>query len=401
MEEVFSVSVFTRRLKQAMAVEFGRVSVEGEISNFTAHRSGHWYFSIKDSGATLSCVMFRGNNQRMRWQPQVGDQVVIVGGIDVYAPHGKYNLIARQMMPAGAGDLQQQLEALKRKLAAEGLFDPNRKRPLPSMPRAIGVATSATGAALHDIIKVLDRRFPGITVYLAPCRVQGEGAANEIIGAIRRLCEHGKSEVLIVGRGGGSQEDLFCFNDERLARAIAASSIPIVSAVGHEVDVSIADLVADVRAATPSHAAEIVVPERESILLYVDDLGERLLAGMNRSIGKRRDALDALVLRHPRRKVMEGRSRNEELGARLRLAMTRDLKAKGARVQQVGGRLEALSPLAVLSRGYAVVECASGSGGAVRSADDLRVGQGIHIRLGSGALDADVTALQRVDVGDT
>jgi exodeoxyribonuclease VII large subunit len=258
MSGTYSVSTLTTELKQALAA-LGPVSVEGEVSQFTAHRSGHWYFTLKDRDAVLSCVMFRGNNQFMRWRPQVGDSVVVQGDLDVYAPQGRYSLITRRMEPAGAGDLQRQLEELKLKLSAEGLFDPARKQKLPQFPRAIGVATSPTGAALKDILRVLDQRFPGLPVYLAPCKVQGVGAVEEICAAIELLNEHGKSEVLIVGRGGGSQEDLFCFNEEAVARAIASSAIPVVSAVGHEVDVSIADLVADLRAATPSHAVELVV----------------------------------------------------------------------------------------------------------------------------------------------
>jgi exodeoxyribonuclease VII large subunit len=321
----------------------------------------------------------------------VGDRIVVSGALDVYAPRGRYNLIVRTLARAGAGDLQARLEALKRKLAAEGLFDPSRKRPLPPLPRAIGVATSATGAALHDILKVLGRRFPGVPVYLAACRVQGAEAPREIVQAIELLNAHGRADVLIVGRGGGSQEDLMAFNEESVARAIAASDIPVVSAVGHEVDVSIADLVADARAATPSHAAELVVPEREGLLLALDDLDARLRGGMERALRARRDRLGRIVLRHPRRQLAEARERVGLQGDALRRAWTRDLSRRRTGLQAAAGRLEALSPVAVLGRGYAV---ALHEGKAVRDARDLAPGAALEVRLHGGSVDTVVQAVR-------
>ena len=254
------VAELTEAIKENLEVAFGNVAVEGEIGAMTRHRSGHWYFNLVEGKVTLNAVMFRGNNQRINWEPQVGDKVVAVGGIDVYPPHGKYNLLVRNLMPSGEGARARALEQLKKKLAEEGLFDADRKRSLPYLPKSVGIATSATSAALQDMLNVLFRRFPCLTVYLAPCRVRGETAAEEVAEAIRLLNDHGKSDVIIAGRGGGAIEDLWAFNEEAVVRAIVASAIPVVSAVGHETDTTLADFAADVRAPTPSAAAELVGP---------------------------------------------------------------------------------------------------------------------------------------------
>lgn len=382
MNKPLSVSEFTRALKAMAERQFGDVRVEGELSFFTPHRSGHWYFAIKDAGAILNCVMFRGNNQSMRWEPMVGDRVIVSGGLDIYAPQGKYNLLVRRMERSGEGDLQRKLEELKRKLQAEGLFDPARKRRLPPLPRAIGVATSPTGAAFQDILKVLSRRFPGIPVYLAPCKVQGEGSPEEIAEAVDLLGRHGRSEVVIVGRGGGSQEDLAAFNEEIVARAVAACPVPIVSAVGHEIDVSICDLVADVRAATPSHAAELVVPERAGLLALVEDHERRLTNLIRREIQRRRDVLRRLTPKDPRRRVSDARLRADELSDRLFAAARRYVEQRRRVVELRQGRLDALSPLAVLNRGYAL---ALKDGHAVRSIAELAPGDALVVRLRGGS----------------
>lgn len=381
MSKAQSVSEFTRALKTMAERQFGDVRVEGELSFFTPHRSGHWYFAIKDEGAILNCVMFRGNNQGMRWQPNVGDRVIVSGGLDIYAPQGKYNLLVRRMERSGEGDLQRKLDELKRKLQAEGLFDQAKKRPLPALPKAIGVATSPTGAAFQDILKVLSRRFPTIPVYLAPCRVQGEGSAEEIAEAVELLGNHGRAEVVIVGRGGGSQEDLMAFNDEGVARAVAACPVPIVSAVGHEIDWSICDMAADVRAATPSHAAELVVPERDGLLQLVDDHQARLLRLIGREIQRRRELLKRLTPRDPRRRVADARLRADELSDRLFAASRRYLEQRRRVVELREGRLLALSPLAVLNRGYAL---ALKDGKAVRSTEDLGPGDVLDLRFRTG-----------------
>ena len=381
MPNPVSVSALANLLKTHVGEFFGEVHVCGEISNFTAHRSGHWYFAIKDQNAVINCAMFRGNNARCRFQPRTGDKVVVVGGMDVYAPQGRLNLIVRSMTEDGAGDLQRQLEELKKKLSAEGLFDPGRKQPLPSLPQTIGVATSPTGAAFQDILKVLSRRFPGRHILLSPCKVQGDGSAATVIEAIDRLVADGRSDVIIFGRGGGSPEDLMAFNDEQLARAIAACPIPTVSAVGHEVDVSISDLVADVRAATPSHAAELVVPERDAIQAYVDELTERLVTSMLRGIEQRRQRLSHIRLRTPAQRIADGRLRLDEMSDRLfRVADARLVQDRN-RLAHLSGRLDAMSPLRVLERGYVVVQ---GEEGAVTSADALNAGDAVQLRFHDG-----------------
>jgi len=383
-----TVTALASLLKSHVGEFFGNVTVVGEVSNFTAHRSGHWYFAIKDRNAVINCVMFRGNNARCRVQPASGDRVVITGGLDVYAPQGRLSLIARTMRPDGEGDLAAKLEALKQKLSAEGLFEPERKRALPPMPSVIGVATSPTGAAFQDVLKVLRRRFPGRHVLLSPCKVQGDGAADSVVEALARLEADGRAEVIIVGRGGGSAEDLMAFNDERLARAVAACRTPIVSAVGHEVDVSICDLVADVRAATPSHAAELVVPERDAILAYVDELSDRFSASMLRQVAARRERLSHIRLRDPKQRVVEGRLRLDELIDRLHMSAQARVGKERASVAQLGGRLDAMSPLKVLDRGYAVV---TDGERAVTTASGLSKGDAVRLRFQDGERGAVIT----------
>jgi exodeoxyribonuclease VII large subunit len=387
MSAPLTVTALTRALKQAVEIQFGDIRVEGEIASFTAHRSGHWYFTLKDPRSVISAVMFRGLNQRLPWVPRVGERVIISGGLDIYAPHGKYNLIARTMERAGDGDLQRKLEELKARLGAEGLFEQARKRPLPAMPRAVGVATSGSGAAFHDIRKVLHRRFPGLTIYLAPCRVQGSGAPESIVEAIELLNRHGKSDVLIIGRGGGSREDLAAFSEELVARAIVSSAIPVVSAVGHEVDVSISDLVADMRAATPSHAAELVVPERDELAARLSALHQRLLWSARRDLSRRRQGLERIVVRHPERRIAEARLRCDELGDQLTRAAMWDLGMRKRRLAMATGKLEALSPLAVLARGYSLT---LHEDRAVRSAAEVTAGDVVEIRLSEGRIRARV-----------
>ena len=376
-----SVSALAQLLKSHVGDFFGNVFVCGEVSNFTAHRSGHWYFAIKDDNAVINCAMFRGSNARVGFQPRTGDRVVLNGGMDVYAPQGRLSLIVRAMHKDGSGDLAERLEALKRKLAHEGLFDPDLKQALPSLPRCVGVATSPTGAALQDVLKVLRRRFPSTHVLVSPCKVQGDGAASSVIRAIDRLETDGRAEVIIFGRGGGSPEDLMAFNDEQLARAIAACSVPTISAVGHEVDVSISDLVADVRAATPSHAAELVVPERDGLQLVVKDLSARLLVATKRAVASRRDALKHQRLRGPHQRVIDGRMRLDELSDRVHLGVGAAIQKDRAKVAHMSGQLDALSPLRVLERGYVVV---TRDDLALTSSKALTTGDEVQLRFSDG-----------------
>src|SRR5437867_4026625 len=272
----YTVSELTLRLKAALEEAFPAVWVEGEISNLRTPGSGHSYFTLKDEGAQLSAVLFRGRGRRVRFDLEDGMQVLVFGGLDVYAARGQYQLVVEMMEPKGLGALQLAFEQLKRKLEAEGLFDEGRKRPLPHFPRTIGIVTSPTGAALRDMLHIIGRRFGGLRVLVAPVRVQGEGAAAEIVDALRNLDEVAGLDVIIVGRGGGSIEDLWAFNDERVVRAIVASKVPVISAVGHETDFTIADFVADLRAPTPSGAAELVVREKLAVISALAELYDLL-----------------------------------------------------------------------------------------------------------------------------
>ena len=387
MSEPISVSALAHLLKSHVGDLFGAVTVRGELSNFTAHRSGHWYFAIKDENAVINCAMFRGSNARVSFHPRAGDAVVLSGGMDVYAPQGRLSLIVRSMSKDGAGDMARRLEELKRRLSAEGLFDPERKRSLPPLPRCVGVATSPTGAALQDVLKVLRQRFPATHVLVSPCKVQGDGSAASVIDAISRLEADGRAEVIIFGRGGGSPEDLMAFNDEGLARAVAACTIPTISAVGHEVDVSITDLVADVRAATPSHAAELVVPEREGLQFALDELKGRLHASMLRSVVSRRERLERVKLRGPMQRVTDGRLRLDELSDRVHIGVKKCLTRDQSRLGQLSGRLDAMSPLRVLERGYVVV---TKDGAAVTSSAALSTGDAVRLRFSDGEQSAEI-----------
>jgi exodeoxyribonuclease VII large subunit len=380
--ERYTVSQITAAIGEALEAEFSDTTVEGEVSGFKAHGSGHWYFSLKDGQAVLNCAMFRNDNAKVRRAPRDGDKLACRGGIDVYAPRGSYSLIVRKLEATGEGDLLRKLAELRERLRAEGLFDSKRKRPLPTYPRAIGVATSPTGAAFADILRVVRGRFPGLTIYLAPCRVQGEGAAAEIVAALRLLQAHGRSDVIIVGRGGGSAEDLWCFNEEAVVRAVAASAIPTVSAVGHEVDTALTDFAADVRAATPSHAAELVTPEGAALEAWLFEHQARLRAAAAQRVRRGRERLAAVRLQHPRQRVERGRMRCDELAERLAAAVERYASRRRDRLTAAARHLDALSPLKVLDRGYAI---ALRDGVPVRDAHALSTGDRLDLRLAVGA----------------
>src|SRR5881392_3322538 len=313
---VLTVSQLTEQLRVLLEERFPAVWVEGEISNFRSYGSGHAYFTLKDADAQLRCVIFRTRAQRIRFQPADGLHVVAFGSVEVYAQRGEYQLVIELLEPRGLGALQLAFEQLKERLAAEGLFDARRKRPLPRFPRKIGIVTSPSGAAIRDMLRVIGRRFGEIHIVLAPARVQGDGAAAEVAQGIRELNALGGVDVIIVGRGGGSLEDLWAFNDEMLARTIAASKIPVISAVGHEVDYTIADFVADVRAATPSNAAELVVKEKRAVADALGELSRRLIRAMSRRLAAQRDRLETIrerrVLTDPRRPLRELSRRVDE-----------------------------------------------------------------------------------------
>ena len=378
---IVTPSEINRRVKQLLEGEIEELRVRGEISNFTRAASGHLYFSLKDSTAQIRGVMWKGNAQRLRFQPADGVQVEIKGKLSVYEPRGEYQLNAAEMSPAGLGALYVALEALKQKLAAEGLFDPIRKREIPEFPTVVGLVTSPTGAAIRDLIRVARRRWPSVRLVLAPTRVQGEGSAAEIAAAIELMNRWGEPDVLIIGRGGGSMEDLWAFNEEAVVRAIAGSKIPTVSAVGHEVDVTLSDLAADVRAATPSNAAELVVPDAREWLGRVDQLHRHLNRLMLEGVTTRRRRIESITATHgfkrPRDFLAQQSQRVDDLARRLALGTERRLKdarrlatdldrrrhpalknliaRSRARLDRLSAQLGSLDPTAVLSRGYAMV----------------------------------------------
>ena len=367
------------------------IRVTGEISGYKQHISGHRYFSLKDERARIQCVMFRQNAQSLLFQPRDGMRVTITGAVSLFVRDGAYQLYAETMEQQGAGNLFQQFEALKRKLMAEGLFDPARKRELPFRPTVIGVATSKTGAAVRDIIRVARRRDPGVGIVVAPCSVQGERAADEIVKSIRLLNRQGQSQVLLVGRGGGSMEDLWPFNEEKVARAIAESRIPVISCVGHETDFTIADFVADVRAATPSMAAEMAVPVRAELENARQALTRRLLRSLESGQRLRRLRLEkcmaSAALAAPARLTAGPREKTALSEKRLREAMAKRLSTESARLSELNRTLRAVSPQAVLDRGYAAVKK---GGRYVSRAEQLRSRDQIELILSDGVRRAQV-----------
>jgi exodeoxyribonuclease VII large subunit len=429
-----SVSELTARLKSSVEREFGELFVEGEISNFRRHSSGHWYFSLKDEAASLRCACFRIQNRIIRFIPEDGLHVIARGGLSIYDARGEYQLIVDFMEPVGAGALQLALEQLKKRLAADGLFAVERKRPLPILPHCIGVVTSPSGAAVRDIIRVLKRRNEAVSVLIAPVRVQGEGAASDIARAIRLLNSRPEVDAIIVGRGGGSTEDLSCFNDEAVARAIYNSRVPVISAVGHETDFTIADLVADMRASTPSAAAEIVASARDEMcarvaglaqdarkaLRYqmltlrsrlsdlessrgfdrvrsrlrtfaqrVDDAGYSMESALGTTFKARRSRYATLALRLSesdlRSRVVQRHGKLSESIRRLHACGRAAIDRPGERIALAAGKLDSLSPLGVLARGYAIAFDSQGR--VIKRAADVNAGEKVRVRVSDGELD--------------
>lgn len=438
--DIYTVSRLNSEVRLTLELQFRQLWLVGEVSNFVAASSGHWYFSLKDQAAQVKVAMFKTSNRNAVFTPRNGQQVMVRARISVYEPRGEYQLLADFIEPAGDGLLRQQYEQLKAKLAAEGLFAPERKKPLPANTRKIGVITSPTGAAIRDILTVLQRRAPALEVIIYPSLVQGAQAAADLTAALQLAIRRNECDVLIIGRGGGSLEDMWCFNDEMLARTIAFCPIPIVSAVGHEIDFSISDFVADVRAATPSAAAELVSPDQQHQLTQLLQLKQRLAQSMRQRLGFAAQQFlhqhSKLQLLHPARRLQQQQQRLDELQIRLSQAMQQRLARKAQQLQlqqtslalvspqqrlqrqqlqlqqlqqqlqqamarqqqkqlqrwqRLSGQLHIVSPLATLQRGYSIVFDEQNQ--VLKSVQQVQPAQKIQIRLHDGAVNASVNAI--------
>ena len=394
-QQILSITQINEYIRSKMDGDplLNGVAVRGEISNYKVYPSGHHYFTLKDEGASLKCVMFKGNALRLRFRPDNGMKVIAMGKISVYPRDGAYQLYCTAMAMDGIGDLYAAFEQLKRKLEAQGLFDPSHKKPLPKYPGTIGIVTSSAGAAVHDMLRILRKRYPLCRVRLLPVRVQGAEAPGEIAGAIRYANLHRLADLLIVGRGGGSIEDLWAFNDERVAYAIYESQIPVISAVGHEPDVTISDFVADLRAATPSNAAELAVPDQDSLRQSLDSISSAMATALSRQLTAARRQYQLLAahpaLQSPVGYMEQRRKSLELLKNRLISAQNQGISTKKQRYIAMTSKLDAMSPLKVLTRGYAMAQAADGR--VLRSVSQVQPGDQIQISLSDGQLSAAVT----------
>jgi exodeoxyribonuclease VII large subunit len=436
-KKIYTVSELTKLIKALLEEKFAFIWISGEISNFRTAASGHAYFTLKDAKAQINTVMFRGSIRHLRQPLKDGLRVAAMGRVGVYAPRGAYQFIAEFVEAQGAGELLLAVEALKQKLASEGLFDANRKKALPALPQCVAIVTSTSGSVIRDILQVSGRRWPGVPIEVAPVSVQGATAATEIVGALDMVVEHGCADVLIVARGGGSIEDLMAFNDEAVARAIGACSIPVVSAIGHETDTTLADLVADVRAPTPSAAAEMVFPAGHEARDRLAELHRRLRAVLLGGVTHRRAKLHDISgrLKHPRRRIVDGRLRLddllfranarmkalvgmqrrqlsriagrfnaiitsdlfsennhklEQMNIKMQKVITNTLSNRRQSVAHLTERLNDLSPLAILKRGYSITR-ALPQGRTLRCSKEIDPGEAVEIQLAEGYLKATIT----------
>ncbi len=434
--QVITVEQLNIQIKQKLEGEFGIIWLKGEISNFKAHTSGHFYFSLKDSKSQITAVMFRGHNMRLKFKPKDGLEVIARARISVYEPRGNYQLLVEHMEPVGAGALQKAFEDLKLKLRNEGLFDPAKKKKIPAMPRNIAIVTSPTGAAIRDILNVLQRRAPSIQVTIVPSVVQGAEAAPQLREAFKKAIALKSIDAIIIGRGGGSIEDMWCFNDEELARLIASSSVPVISAVGHEIDFTICDFVADLRAPTPSAAAELVAKSTQELLSKVNSLDRLMLSAWERFFRRYRDRVLSLSkqLIDPKRKLQDLSLRNDDLLNRLEFAARTLIDKRSHRVELAHRRLgnplqivqqkknqlsnnleklnrligfvmerklfrlqkqmsvlDSMSPLKVVERGYSIVRLDEQI---VKEASQVKIGQDLNIKLARGEVVATVKEIK-------
>ncbi len=390
-DHVYSISELTDTLKEVFEAQFGQVHLMGEISNFHAHGSGHLYFTLKDEGAQIRAAMFRGANRNLKFDPENGLEVVVSGRLSIYGPRGEYQIVVEHMEPKGLGALQLAFEQLKNKLAAEGLFDENRKQVIPLLPHTVGLITSPTGAAVQDMIRILRRRHPQVNILLYPTRVQGDGAAEEIAQGIAAMNQWGEAQVLLVGRGGGSLEDLWAFNTETVVRAIAASKIPIISAVGHETDTTISDFAADLRAPTPSAAAELSVPVLADLKLTLAERLGQLWRRAARVIEEKRGQLKYFRshLKDPKRRLEEWSQHLDHLSESLLQAMKSQIDQRRHQTDIFREKLHALSPLSILQRGYSILQRLDAKGEAkdvITDTKRVQLNDKLQVRLAQGSL---------------
>ena len=392
--EVYSVSEITTQIKALLNGAFGSVWIEGEISNFTHHfASGHMYFTLKDEGAELRAVMFKGYNQHLKFPVEDGMKILAHGDISLYEARGQYQLLVKRMEPSGVGTLFLAFEALKEKLEVEGLFDESRKKPLPSYPFKIGIGTSGTGAVVEDMKTIFSRRAPHLTLVIRPTLVQGDGAAEDIVSALTQFDKRDDLDLIIIARGGGSLEDLWAFNEEKVVRRIADCKTPIISAVGHETDFTLADFVADLRAPTPSAAAELASPSRSEISAWMDDSTRRLGEGLRNRIQTAWQRLDGLSsrygLKQPRLALERERNRLEVHQEKMMRNIHVIFAMKSAQCTSLRGELEAVSPTAILKRGYAIARTLP-HGKILRSVSETELGCRFGLRLASGEMEGEV-----------
>ena len=393
-QNVLSITQLTEYIRGRLDDDpfLGQVAVRGEISNYKVYPSGHHYFTLKDEGAALKCVMFKSSAVRLRFRPDNGMKVIAMGKVAVYPRDGAYQLYCAAMAMDGVGDLYAAFEQLKKKLAAQGLFDPAHKKPLPKCPGTIGIVTSSAGAAVHDMLRILRKRYPLTKVRLLPVRVQGAEAPGEIAAAIRYANRYRLADLLIVGRGGGSIEDLWAFNDELVAHAIYESEIPVISAVGHEPDVTISDYVADLRAATPSNAAELAVPDQDALRQNLDAMSSAMASALSRQLKAARQHLNVLsqspALRSPTGYIEQREKSLELLKNRLIAAQNQSITRKNQRYIAAVSKLDAMSPLKVLTRGYSMAQTKTGE--VLRSIRQVELGERVSVLLSDGKLSATV-----------
>ncbi len=386
-KHVYTVSELTKYIRQIIENSFPNLWVEGEISNFILHSSGHMYFSLKDAGSIIQCAMFKRSNERLKFKLKDGQKVICLGKVSVYEPRGSYQLIVEEMEPKGIGALQLQFQQLKEKLLKEGLFDQAHKVAIPQLPTKIGIVTSPTGAAIRDMLNISRRRYSNVEIIIYPVRVQGDGAKDEIASAIRDFNRLKNIDVMIVGRGGGSLEDLWAFNEEVVARAIYDSKIPVISAVGHEIDYTIADFVSDLRAPTPSAAAELVIPKKEDLVNVIQANTTRLknalvniLDHMAQKLARLRESY---ALKQPLKRIEQYEQMIDDLGKDMAIRVEHLVKMRAEGLNLLTQKLEALSPLSILNRGYSISSRLA-DGRIIKEIGDIKTGDRVETKLGKG-----------------